>query len=58
MFAGANIDAFQVGQQYGFQAQNIANIANDEEGQRKVFKAVAMQNVCYAQAPMKMCEEE
>ena len=51
VFAGANIDAFQVGQQYGFQAQNIANIANNQEGQRKVFKAVAMQNMCYAQAP-------
>eukprot|EP00703_Trepomonas_sp_PC1_P004650 JAP91956.1 von Willebrand factor type A domain-containing protein [Trepomonas sp. PC1] len=51
VFAGANIDAFAAGQQYGFKAQNIANIANDQEGQRKVFKAVAMQNMCFAQAP-------
>jgi len=41
IFAGANIDAFATGQNYGIQQQNIANIHNNGLGQQQLFNALA-----------------
>eukprot|EP00703_Trepomonas_sp_PC1_P003859 JAP92747.1 von Willebrand factor type A domain-containing protein [Trepomonas sp. PC1] len=45
LFAGANIDAFQSGQQLGFYSHNIANIANDGQGQERFYKATIGQQM-------------
>jgi len=48
LFAGANIDAFAVGQQYGIQRNRIANIQNDGQGQRELYCAIAHMACCSA----------
>ena len=44
VFAGANIDAFNAGQSYGFMMQNVAQIKNNKKSQKAIYRAVAQRH--------------
>ncbi|CAL6083620.1 von_Willebrand factor type A domain-containing protein [Hexamita inflata] len=51
IFAGSNIDAFDIGQQLGFKTDSITNVDNDGIGQKALYEVVAQKQTTLQVSP-------